>query len=137
MSGSCMPSLDTNCLLRWLLDDVHEQTLIITAVINSEKTLVIADVALIETVFVLEKIKKISRETIGKAILAIFEKSNIKCNRGLFIEILPVYINHPKLSFVDCYLDVYARMTGDVPLLTFDKKMENQLLNTKLLTPDT
>ena len=53
-----MPSLDTNCLLRWLLDDVPEQTAIISAIIDSEKNLAVADVALIETVYVLEKIKK-------------------------------------------------------------------------------
>ena len=127
-----MPSLDTNCLLRWLLGDVPEHTAIITSIVNSEKNLAIADAALIETVFVLEKIKKISRETIEKAILAIFEKDNILCNRELFIEILPVYTNHPKLSFVDCYLDVLARRTGTTPLFSFDKKMGNQLTGVKL-----
>jgi predicted nucleic-acid-binding protein len=130
-----MPSLDTNCLLRWLLDDVPEQTAIITAVINSEENLAVADAALIETVFVLEKIKKISRETIEKAVLAVFEQENIICNRGLFIEILSVYTSHPKLSFVDCYLEVFAQSTGAAPLLTFDKKMANQLSGTKLLFP--
>jgi predicted nucleic-acid-binding protein len=130
-----MPSLDTNCLLRWLLDDVPEHTAIITAVINSEENLAVADAALIETVFVLEKIKKISRETIEKAILAVFEQENISCNRGLFIETLSVYTSHPKLSFVDCYLAVLARSTGDSPLLTFDTKMGNQLSGTQLLSP--
>jgi predicted nucleic-acid-binding protein len=129
-----MPSLDTNCLLHWLLDDVPEYTAVITAIINSKDNLAVADVALIETVFVLEKVKKISRETIEKAILAVFEKDNIMCNRGLFIEILSIYTNHPKLSFVDCYLDVLARSTGAAPLLTFDKKMGNQLSGTKLLS---
>ena len=135
MSRNDMPSLDTNCLLRWLLDDVPEQTDIITSIINSEESLAVADAALIETVFVLEKIKKISRETIEKAVLAVFEKDNIRCNRELFIEILPTYIRCPKLSFVDCYLEVFARRTGAVPLLTFDKKMGNQLSNIKLLLP--
>ncbi|MDR2965363.1 MAG: hypothetical protein LBU88_06275 [Treponema sp.] len=46
-----------------------------------------------------------------------------------------IYTNHPKLSFVDCYLDVVARKTGAIPLLTFDKKMSNQLSSTKLLAP--
>jgi len=129
-----MPSLDTNCLLRWLLGDVPEQTAIISDIINSGENLTVADVALIEMVFVLEKIKKISRETIQKAFLAIFEKDNIFCNRKLFIEILPVYTGHPKLSFVDCYLEVFAASTGAVPLLTFDKKMSAQLSGTKLLS---
>jgi predicted nucleic-acid-binding protein len=130
-----MPSLDTNCLLRWLLGDVPEHTAIITAIINSEEKLIIADVALIETVFVLEKIKKISRETIKKVFLAIFEKENIQCNRELFMEILPIYTSHSKISFVDCYLDVLARRTGAAPLLTFDKKMGNQLSGVKILSP--
>jgi Predicted nucleic-acid-binding protein, contains PIN domain len=135
MFGNDMPSLDTNCLLRWLLADVPEQTTIIANVINSEKDLAVADAALIEMVFVLEKIKKISRETIEKAVLAIFEKDNIQCNRGLFIETLSVYTRYPKLSFVDCYLDVFARSTETAPLLTFDKKMGSQLSGTKLLLP--
>jgi predicted nucleic-acid-binding protein len=135
MSGNDMPSLDTNCLLRWLLDDVPEFTAIITDIINSEENLAIADAALIETVFVLEKVKRVSREAIEKAVLAILEKGNILCNRGLFIEILPIYTSHPKLSFVDCYLEVYARNTGAAPLLTFDKKLGNQLSGTKLLLP--
>ena len=130
-----MPSLDTNCLLRWLLGDEPEHTAIITNIINSEENLVIADVALIEMIFVLEKIKKISRETIEKAVLAIFEKDNILCNRVLFIKTLSVYTSHPKLSFVDCYLEVLATSTGTAPLLTFDKKMGKQLSGTKLLLP--
>jgi len=130
-----MPSLDTNCLLRWLLEDEPEHTAIINNIINSEESLVVADVALIETVFVLEKIKKISRKTIEKAVLAIFEKDNILCSRGLFIEILSIYTSHPKLSFVDCYLAVFAANTGVTPLLTFDKKIGNQLSGTKLLLP--
>jgi predicted nucleic-acid-binding protein len=86
-------------------------------------------------VFALEKIKKISRETIEKAVLAIFEKDNILCNRELFIETLSVYTSHPKLSFVDYYLDVFVRSTETAPLLTFDKKMGSQLSGTKLLLP--
>jgi predicted nucleic-acid-binding protein len=130
-----MPSLDTNCLLRWLLNDVPEHTAIINAVINSEESLTIADAALIETVFFLEKTKKIGRKTIEEAILAVFEQENISCNRRLFIETLSLYTSHSKLSFVDCYLAVLARSTGAAPLLTFDKKLGNQLSDTQLLFP--
>jgi len=130
-----MPSLDTNCLLRFILGDDPDQTPIITKIINSEENLVVADAALIETVFVLEKVKKITRTTIEKAILVVFGEDNIVCNRNLFIEVLSIFTNHPKLSFVDCYLDVLARNTGNTPLFTFDRKMSNQLSDTKLLIP--
>ena len=128
-----MPSLDTNCLLRWLLDDVPEQTVLVTSLVNSGESFAVADVALIETVFVLEKIKKISRESIEKAITVIIENDSIICNRELFIEILPNYTKHPKLSFVDCYLEVFSRKTGNPPLLTFDQKLANQLFGAKLI----
>jgi len=134
MSGNIMPSLDANCLLRWLLDDIPEQTALVTAVINSGENIAVADAALIETVFVLEKLKKINRETIEKAIMAIIEKETIICNRDLFKEILPIYTSHAKLSFADCYLEVLARKTENVPLLTFDKKLANQLPGAQLLS---
>jgi predicted nucleic-acid-binding protein len=129
-----MPSLDTNCLLRWLLGDVPEQASLVASLIDSGEKFAIADAALIETVFVLEKLKKISRETIEKAVTAVIGNEAILCNRDLFIEILPIYASHPKLSFVDCYLEAHARKTGSVPLLTFDKKLANQLTGTQLLS---
>ena len=132
-SENTMPSLDANCLLRWLLDDIPEQAEMVTVLVDSGESVAVADAALIETIFVLEKIKKISRETIEKAILAVFGKNSIICNRELFIEVLPIYTGHPKLSFVDCYLEVLARKTGTVPLLTFDKKLANQLSDAQLL----
>jgi len=129
-----MPSLDTNCLLRWLLGDIPEQTALVTALVNSGEDIAVADAALIETIFVLEKLKKISRETIEKAVTAVIQKDTIVCNRELFIEVLPIYTGHPKLSFVDCYLEVLARKTETSPLLTFDKKLAQQLSGAQLLS---
>jgi predicted nucleic-acid-binding protein len=129
-----MPSFDTNCLLRWLLDDVPEQTALVTALIDSGESITVVDAALIETVFVLEKLKKISRENIAKAVIAIIGKDSIVCSRELFIDILPIYTGHSKLSFVDCYLEVLARKTETAPLLTFDKSLANQLPGAQLLS---
>ena len=134
MSRNIMPSLDTNCLLRWLLGDIPEQTAIITALIDSDENVTVADAALIETVFVLEKVKKINRDSIEKAVKAVIEKKSILCNRELFEEILPIYTGHPKLSFIDCYLETFARRMGSEPLLTFDKKLAKQLSGTQLLS---
>jgi predicted nucleic-acid-binding protein len=83
-----------------------------------------------------EKLKKISRDTIEKAVMAILGKDTILCNRELFIEVLPVYTSHPKLSFADCYLEVLARRTENAPLLTFDQKLASQLSGAKLLSKE-
>jgi predicted nucleic-acid-binding protein len=129
-----MPSLDANCLLRWLLGDIPDHTALITALVDSGESFTVADAALIETVYVLEKVKKISRETIVKAVMAIIGKNTILCNRELFFEVLPIYAGHPKLSFVDCYLEVLSRRTGTSPLLTFDRKLANQLSGAQLFS---
>jgi predicted nucleic-acid-binding protein len=131
-----LPSLDTNGLLRWILGDVPDQTALMNNLIDSGKSFVAADAVLIEMVFVLEKVKKISRDAVGQALMVIIGQANIKCSRELFTEALPLYQEHPKLSFIDCYLSVLARRTGAEPLLTFDQKMANQLSGVSLLKPE-
>jgi len=128
-----MAGLDTNCVLRWLLGDVPEHTALVTNLINSDEDFAIEDAVLIETAFVLEKLKKISRESIEKALMAVIKRDNILCNKDIFLEILPIYSSHSKLSFVDCYLEAVARKTGNTPLWTFDQKLANQLSGSKLL----
>jgi predicted nucleic-acid-binding protein len=130
-----MASLDTNCLLRWILGDVPAQTEAIKNLISSGTTLAAPDAVLIETVFVLEKVKKLSRPVIEKALMVIIGEATIKCSRELFTETLPLYRIHPKLSFIDCYLSVLARRTGAEPLYTFDQKLAKQLPGVTLLTP--
>jgi predicted nucleic-acid-binding protein len=127
-------SLDTNCLLRWLLGDLPEQTEIMTGLLDSSQSFTVADAAIIETIFVLEKVKKISRPAITQAVSAIIAQGNIKCSRAIFNETMLLYAAHPKLSAVDCYLSIVARQTGAAPLLTFDEKLANQVPGTKLLT---
>lgn len=42
-----MPSLDTDCLLRWLLDDIPAQTARVDALLAVHPRLTVPDVALI------------------------------------------------------------------------------------------
>jgi predicted nucleic acid-binding protein len=120
-------SLDTNCLLRWLLGDLPEQAEAVTRLLASQDTFAVADAVIIEVVFVLEKLKKIDRELIQKAVMAIMARANIKCSRELFEETMPIYVDHPKLSVMDCYLSVLAKRDKALPLYTFDRKLANQL----------
>ncbi|MDR2211771.1 MAG: PIN domain-containing protein [Spirochaetaceae bacterium] len=122
-----MASLDTNCLLRWLLGDIPEQAEIVAGLLDSPETFHAADAAIIELIFVLEKIKKIDRELIQKAVSAIMARANIKCGREIFEETMPLYTKHARLSITDCYLSVMAKKAGALPLLTFDRKLANQL----------
>ena len=120
-------SLDTNCLLRWLLMDVPEQTLAIQRLIDTGKPYQVFDQAFIEMIFVLEKVQELSRPVIGQALQAIFAEPNIRCNRELFELALQDYLHYQKLSFMDCYLAAKAQLTQNTPLLTFDKALAKKL----------
>ncbi|MDR3201152.1 MAG: hypothetical protein LBT68_06790, partial [Spirochaetales bacterium] len=80
------------------------------------------------------KVKKIGRAAINQAVLAVMTQSHIKCNREIFRDTLPLYVKHPKLSFVDCYLCVVAERSDAAPLLTFDEKLAKQIPAAGLLT---
>jgi predicted nucleic-acid-binding protein len=91
MWKNALASLDTNCLLRWILGDIPEQAALMNDLISSGKNFTVPDAVLIETVFVLEKVKKISRAVVEQALLVIIGQANIKCSRELFTEALPLY----------------------------------------------
>ena len=132
-----MASLDTNCLLRYLLMDVPEHTLPIMRIVDSGELLAVSDVALIEAIFVLEKVRKVDRALIQKALQALFTLGNLSCNRSLFEDVLAAYVAHPKLSAVDCYLACMALREGAAPLLTFDKALAKQMPAAQLIVADT
>lgn len=127
-------SLDTNALLRLLLNDVTEQHEAIKKLLRGTSSrLAVADIAVIELVFVLERHYRFSRQQVKEAIDGLMQLREISCNQTLFENALPVYTNHSALSFEDCCLSIYATLSQAEPLWTFDKKLANQTAGAKLI----
>lgn len=127
-------SLDTNALLRLLLNDVSEQHEAVKRLLRKTTgQLAVADTAIIELVFVLERYYGFSRQQVTEAITGLMSLREINCNRTLFEKALLAYVSHPALSFEDCCLSVYATLNEAEPLWTFDKKLANQVDSTKLI----
>ena len=127
-----MASLDTNCLLRWFLDDVPAQRLRVERLIASGESLAVDDAAIIETIFALEKVAKLSRATV-QALWRTAMAHPLTLNRTLWTQVLDTWASHPKLSVVDVYLAAKAQASGQTPLYTFDTKMVNQLKDVALV----
>lgn len=123
MAHSSVASLDTNVLLRLTLGDVPEQTKKAEVFITAHDTLHIADAALYEMVYVLEKNYQMVREDVATNILAIIRNPKYNCNRIVFEQALPVYVAAPKVSFIDCLLASYADINHTTPLTTFDQAL--------------
>jgi predicted nucleic-acid-binding protein len=127
-------SLDTNVLLRLLLNDIPEQHTAAKKLIRqTAKQFAVADTVIIELVFALDRYYGFSRLHIAEAVEGLLKLKEINCNRILFEKVVPIYINHSGLSFEDCCLAIYAQLNEAEPLWTFDKKLANRVANAKLI----
>lgn len=125
-------SLDTNVILRIMLMDVAEQCLKIQDLIMRQGYVYdVSDLAITESVFVMQR--DCTRVEIVNNIKKLFEIPGINANFNLFERVFPMYLEHPKLSFNDCCLAVYAELNEAEPLWTFDQKLAKQIPTAKLV----
>lgn len=119
-------SLDTNCLLRYFLEDISDQTKAVDKLLKETYKFNVSDMAISEFCFVLEKFYKLPRRQIGECLNRLINMENLNCNRTLFAKVIPVYTSSPALSIIDVCLMFYAELNNAVPLYTFDKKLALQ-----------
>lgn len=116
-------SLDTNVLLRLVLNDVPAHTKAVDALLSKGGVYYVEEVALIEMVFVLEKLYRMPRTMVVDNVLAVINHEQLMCTKRVFELALPLYLEQPSLSFMDCILLAYARLAKRTPLYTFDKAL--------------
>ena len=126
-------SFDTNILLRWLFGDVPLQASKVDELIKSGEKFHVADLVFVEMSYILDSVYEMSREQVIANLRAVMATACLICNRTMLDSALDYYRDFPKLSFADCCLAIYARLNGAAPLLTFDKKLANQVKEAKLL----
>lgn len=116
-----MNSLDTNVVLRYLLDDIPVQTDKAKQVIAGSASYV-TDVVLTEVVFVLERVIGMERADITRLVGAFLSLPNLVYNDYLLDETLELYGKKPGLSLVDCYAATETKIYKNT-LYTFDKQL--------------
>ncbi|MDR0848846.1 MAG: PIN domain-containing protein [Propionibacteriaceae bacterium] len=130
-----MANLDTNAVLRWLIDDIPQQTRAVEHLLSECGEVTVHDAALIECVYALQTVYKASRPAIATALSTLLGHGAFRIDTALWRDIIADYLAHPKLSVVDIYLTHQARRAGDTPLYTFDQKLANQLDDAELVSP--
>lgn len=119
-----MISLDTNIVLRFLLDDIPEQTAKATNVISKNKVYV-TDVVVIEIIYVLERVIQLPRKDIARLVTDFLGFSSVIHNPYFLVESIGLYKRSPSLSIVDCYATQEAKAYTN-KLATFDKRLSSQ-----------
>lgn len=126
------PSIDTNIILRLLLDDVPAQREAVLGLLARYNAVEVADLAITETVFVLERVLEVPREEVVAVLRSLLANQHMRLNRVLLEHVIPEYLAHPAVSFNDCCLAAYAELNGATPLFTFDKNLARQLVCAEL-----
>ena len=98
-----MIAVDTNVLLRYLLNDDAVQSDIATNLIEGEDTVLIIDVVLAETLWTLSgKRYRLNKYQLAGVVLGLFEESNIRFEDGLTVwTALDDYLESDGTDFAD------------------------------------
>jgi len=114
-------SLDTNIVLRLILNDVPEQSDRAQAFIDRSACYV-TDVVISETVFVLEKVYRLERPRINRLMANLLKLETVTHNEPLIKTVFTMYAAFRSLSFADCYSAQEALFYAN-DLASFDKAL--------------
>ncbi|CAA6803188.1 MAG: Unknown protein [uncultured Sulfurovum sp.] len=112
--------LDTNYILRYLLDDNHEMYLEAKKIIDTNACLVLNEVVS-EVIYVLRGVYSVPKEVIVKSLTSFINMQNLSMYepKDTLLKALQIY-ESKNLDFVDCYLCALAHK---YEVKSFDKKL--------------
>lgn len=119
--------LDTNALLRFLLNDIPSQVALIEEKIKEAKVgkleLIIPQIVIFEIAYALTKAYGFGKEEVIKGLKKIITAKEFRVlDKEIFIQVLDIYKLH-KVSFSDCFIAAFARQSS-ADLFTFDNDLK-------------
>lgn len=119
--------LDTNALLRFLLNDIPSQARQVAEVLSKAKLkklrLYIPQIIIFEIFFALDKYYKFPKKDVVNKIGTLLSTTYLEIeDRVIFQDALEVYTNK-NIDFVDCFLVCTTRSSNSA-LFTFDKRLQ-------------
>lgn len=120
-----MVVLDTNIILRYLLNDNEQMADEAEKIIKENVALVTIEI-IAEVVYVLKKVYSIERGVIKSSLFDFL--SEVQSNEMEVIKFGLTVYGEKNLDFVDCILYSYHKING-YEIKTFDKKLKRLLQN--------
>ena len=116
--------VDTNILVRHLTGDPEEMAARATSYLESESELLLADLIVAETVYVLEDFYETPRPQVAEAIRSLLAfGSVVTVDPALMLRAVEVY-ETDRLDFAEAYLVACAESTGVNAIASFDKAID-------------
>jgi len=120
-----MSLVDTNIILRYLLNDIPEQSEIARLELKSGNVKILTQVVA-EVIYVLSKIYKINRKEISENLLKIFSLDGVIIENEEIVVFAITEYGNSKLDFVDELLYANSKIKGTM-VKTFDISLQEKL----------
>ena len=117
-----MRAVDTNVLVRLITRDDQKQLAAATAAIKNGVW--VSHVVLVETLWVLSDLYDRGHAALASVIEMLLGHAGVALqDRDVVAAALEQYRRTPAVGFSDCLILEIAKKSGNLPLLTFDKKL--------------
>jgi predicted nucleic-acid-binding protein len=116
--------VDTNVLVRHLTGDPPNMAARATAYLGTERELLLTDLVVAETVYVLESFYETPRDQVAQAVRSLVAFDSILCvDRALLLRAIEVY-ETDRIDFAEAYLVACAESTGVSKVASFDRSID-------------
>lgn len=116
--------VDTNLLIRHLSGDPPEMAERATAYLRQASELLLTDLVVAETVYVLESFHEAPREEVAEAVRSLLAFDSIVCvDPALLLRAIEVY-ETDRVDFAEAYLVACAETTGVGRVASFDRSID-------------
>jgi predicted nucleic-acid-binding protein len=116
--------VDTNILVRHLTGDPPDMAARATAYLASASQLLLVDLVVAETVYVLESFYKVPRSQVAEAIRSLIAfEAIVTVDPALLLRAIEVY-EDDRLDFAEAYLVASAETTGVNQVASFDRAID-------------
>ena len=126
MEGSKKVVIDTNLLVRYLINDDQKKADVVDNLldraIKGEARIIVPSVVIAELVWVLESFYQLEADAILELVEAIVNTSGLDVtDKSMVISALRLYKNR-NIDFIDAWIIEFAKERGIKTIYTFDKK---------------
>lgn len=121
--------LDTSVIVRYLTGDEAELAARAAAIIDGEETLIVSDVALMETAYVLTSLYDLDRAMVVDHLVALVQRHNIVTldhDKGTVLQALLMCRPSRRVSFADAFIWAAAHRGPVNVIYTFDRRFPTE-----------
>ena len=116
--------VDTNVLVRHLIGNPPKMAARATAYLQRESELLVADLIVAETIYVLESFYEVARPEISEAMRALIVMESVSViDAPVLFRAVEIY-EYDRLDFAEAYLIASAESTGVMQVASFDRSID-------------